>query len=204
MIKNAVFDLGNVMVSFNPRQYAADLDIPEETREDLVHAVVWSKEWSDYDRGLIRNKRELLEKETAAHPELMREIGRFLENWEELLTENRESSALVRKLKAEGYRVFLLSNLSYDGKNYAMCYPFMREFEGTVFSCDEHKNKPEAGLYRVLLDRYDLRAEETVFFDDSPPNVEGANALGIHGILFRNAEEAEKEFRRIAERSRGA
>ena len=199
MVKNAVFDLGNVMVSFNPMKYTADIGIPEEKREALVRAVVWSREWSNYDRGVIRNREELLEKETAAHPELAPEIGRFLANWEELLTEKTESSALLRKLKGEGYRVFLLSNLSYDGKNYAMRYPFMREFEGTVFSCDEHKNKPEPELYQILLDRYGLKAEETAFFDDSQPNIDGANALGIHGILFRNAKEAEEEFRRIAE-----
>ena len=199
MIRNAVFDLGNVMVSFDPQRYTEEIAIPEEKRQALVRAVVWSKEWSDYDRGLIRDKRELLEKETAAHPELMAEIGRFLLNWEELLTENKESSALVRKLKGEGYRVFLLSNLSYDGKNYAMRYPFMKEFEGTVFSCDEHWNKPEPELYQILLGRYGLKAEETVFFDDSPPNIAGAEAVGIHGILFRNAKEAEEEFRRLAD-----
>ena len=198
MIKNAVFDLGNVMVSFDPVSYAGRLGIPEEKIDPLMRAAVWSKEWSDYDRGVILNKSELLEKETAKNPGLAEELRLFLRNWEELLFDIPESAGLVKKLKGEGYRVFLLSNLSYDGKNYAMRYPFMKEFEGTVFSCDEHKNKPEAGLYKLLLGRYGLLAEETVFFDDYPPNIEGANAVGIHGILFRDAADAEREFRRVA------
>ena len=199
MIKNAVFDLGNVLLSFDPMKHAGKVGIPEDKREDLVRAVIWSKEWSDYDRGVILNKKELLEKEAALHPELAPEIGLFLADWEEMLTEIEGSADLVRKLKGEGYRVFLLSNLSYDGKNYAIRCPFMREFEGVVFSCDEHKNKPEAELFRLLLDRYGLKAGETVFFDDHLPNIEGANAVGIHAVLFRNAKDAEAEFRRLAD-----
>ena len=199
MIKNAVFDLGNVLLSFDPMKHAGKVGIPEDNRESLVRAVIWSKEWSDYDRGVILNKKELLEKETALHPELAPEIGLFLADWEEMLTEIEGSADLVRKLKGEGYRVFLLSNLSYDGKKYAMRCPFMREFEGVVFSCDEHKNKPEAELFRLLLDRYGLKAGETVFFDDHLPNIEGANAVGIHAVLFRNAKDAEAEFRRLAD-----
>ena len=199
MIKNAVFDLGNVLLSFNPAAYALRIGIPEEKRGALVEAVVRSKEWSDYDRGVIKDKRELCEKVTAKNPGLAPEIACFLRNWEELLTEIPGSAALVKKLKGEGYRVFLLSNLSYDGKNYALRFPFLDEFEGTLFSCDVHRNKPEPEIFHILFDRYGLKAGETVFFDDHPPNIEGAKALGIHAVLFRDAEDAEAEFRRLAD-----
>lgn len=199
MIKNAVFDLGNVLLSFDPAAYALRIGIPEEKRGALVEAVVRSQEWSDYDRGVIKDKRELCEKLTAKNPGLAPEVARFLQNWEELLTEIPGSAAMVEKLKGEGYRVFLLSNLSYDGKKYALRFPFMEEFEGTLFSCDEHRNKPEPEIFRILFDRYGLKAEETVFFDDHEPNIRGAEALGIHAVLFRNAKDAEEEFRRLTD-----
>ena len=198
MIKNAVFDLGNVLVSFDPEGYMESLGITGEKRDALLEALIRSKEWSDYDRGVICDKYELASRVGALHPELRREIDLFLADWETLLTPQNDSVLFMKKLKKEGVRVFLLSNLSYDGKRFALHYDFMKEFEGTVFSCDVHRNKPEPEIFHILTGRYGLNPAETIFFDDHAPNVRGAEAVGIRAVLFTDAVSAEEAFRRIA------
>ena len=105
-------------------------------------------------------------------------------DWVKIHTLKEDSTVYLHELKARGYRVYMLSNLAKESYDYIHRYDFFNELDGGVFSYQERVCKPEEKIYRTLLERYALQPEETLFFDDSAENIEAAQRLGIHGIVF--------------------
>ena len=104
----------------------------------------------------------------------------------------------LQELKAKGYHVYYLSNFSHKAEvECADALNFLPEMEGGILSYKEHLIKPEPEIYQLLLKRYGLKAEESVFLDDTLKNVEAAEEQGIHGIHFLTKEQAEKELRKL-------
>jgi putative hydrolase of the HAD superfamily len=103
----------------------------------------------------------------------------------------------LHALKLRGYRVYLLSNLAKYSHDYVRGYPFFRELDGGVFSYQERVCKPDERIYRILLERYALRAEETVFLDDSAANVAAAERCGIRGIVFTDFAAAKAQLEEL-------
>ena len=105
-------------------------------------------------------------------------------------------SSLVQRLKAAGYRVFGLTN--WSSETFPLVrdkYPIFSLMDGMVVSGEEHLLKPFAAIYNCLLERYGLRAEESLFVDDNLANVEGARAVGMQGVQFISAEELERTLK---------
>ena len=118
-----------------------------------------------------------------------------------MLGEEYPATAKLKKiLRAEGYRLYGLSNWSAETfPQVEATYTFMKDLDGMVISGYEGVQKPDERIYRILLERYNLRPEETVFFDDNIDNVIGAREVGIHAILFRDAEQAERDLNTLIE-----
>jgi 2-haloacid dehalogenase len=184
-----VFDLGDVLIPWNPRKLYRKLFADEGEMERFL-AEVCTMEWNglqDAGRSIAEGTTERI----TAFPQSEALIRAFYDRWLEMLGEAIEGSVqLVHELKAGGYRVLALTNWSSETFPRAQrLYPVLGEFEGIVVSGREGMIKPNPAIYRLLCARYAVSPERAVFIDDNPVNVEGAQSIGMHGIHFRDPKQ---------------
>lgn len=187
-IDTVVFDLGDVLIPWNPRNLYRKLFSDEASMERFLGEVC-TPDWNaQQDAG--RTLSEGTELLVQAFPQEEERIRAFYDRWGEMLGEVIEGSAqLVLELKAKGYRVLALSNWSAQTFPRARhLYPVLDEFEGIVVSGYEGMAKPDPRIYQLLCERHGVVPERTVFIDDSLRNVEGAKAVGMHAIHFHSPE----------------
>jgi len=186
-ITTIVFDIGNVLIEWNPRHlYRKIFSDPERMEWFLRH--VCSDAWNlEQDRG--RPFAEAVQERIGRFPELAAEIRAYDERWEEMLNGAIEGSLRVlRQLQTKGWPIFAITNFSRE--KYAVAcqrFPFLTEFEGTVVSAHERLVKPSAEIFQCFLSRYGRQASECLFIDDSPANIAAARGLGFHTAHFTGA-----------------
>ncbi len=194
-VRNVVFDLGGVLVDFDPVSYLRERFTNKKLEDYLYQNTFGNKLWREMDAGLIsRAEAERIMLDKARKDGRIFEMRTVLDEWASLLRTKEDTVALIRKLKANGAKVFYLSNIPKDVFDLLSQREFMGLFDGGVASYEDHLLKPEAAIYRHLLDKYGLEAGATVFFDDTPANVEAACELGIIGRHFHSAALAEKNL----------
>lgn len=187
-IDTVVFDLGDVLIPWNPRNLYRKLFQDEASMEHFL-GTICTPEWNaQQDAG--RSLEEGTELLVAAFPEEEARIRAFYDRWSEMLGAAIEGSVkLVLELKAQGYRVLALSNWSAETFPRARTlYPVLDEFEGIVVSGFEGMAKPDPRIYRLLCERHGVAPERTVFIDDSLRNVEGARGVGMQAIHFQSPD----------------
>ena len=193
-----IFDLGGVLIDWNPRYMYRTIFKTEEETEWFLENVTTS-EWNEnQDAGYPIHK--ATEDLIAQHPEWGPEIKAYYGRWLEMLGGAiHETVEIFRQLKENGnYKLYALTNWSGELFPHAReRFEFLKWFEGIVVSGDEKMRKPSAEFYKVLLDRYRLDPSETIFIDDSLRNVKGAEAVGITGIHFHNPEQLKEELQRF-------
>ena len=193
MIKNVIFDIGNVLMKFDYMPYIRTL-LKDENTVYRVNGAIWrSGCWSDLDRG--RDPDTVYARMLEIEPAYRREIRLAFENVGQCMFRMEYAIPWIQELKGRGYRVLYLSNYSH----YAMqanpdVLDFLPYMDGGVFSCDVGMIKPEAGIYRELCTKYELIPSECVFLDDFAENVAAARAYGMKAILFGNYKQARKEL----------
>lgn len=196
MIKNIVFDFGGVLVDWNPKYLYKEI-FKDDERMNFFLQNVCTSEWNiEQDRGrtLADGTRSLQDK----FPEFHEEIGLFYSQWETMLVDKiAENTQLLPRLK-ESYRLFGLTNWSDETFPIALRrFSFFQEFEGIVVSGIEKIIKPDAALYQILLDRYDIKAEESLFIDDNRDNIVAADKLGFATIHFTDGVVLEDKLREM-------
>lgn len=194
MIRNIIFDIGNVLTDFRWREFLADKGFDETMVARIARASVLTPLWDEVDRGVWETDR-LLREFVRMDPEIEPQIRMAFGDVHGMVTKRDYAIPWIQRLKDQGYRVYYLSNFS--AKAYEDCrdaLDFMPFMDGGILSYREKVVKPDAEIYRLLLSRYSMKAEESVFIDDTAKNVEAAEALGIHGICFQTREQAEAEL----------
>lgn len=194
-IRNVVFDLGGVMINYNPRQFITDLGYDSELGTELCDAIFNDPVWLDMDKGIYMNYLEALPVFINHHPHLEKEIRSFFTpDWYEVYTLRRDTERILYNwVYDQGLDIYILSNFSFDGFSYVeKKYPFFRKARGKVVSAFEKLVKPQPEIYRLLLDRYKLKADECVFIDDYQVNVDGAVAAGMKSFRFVDPADARK------------
>ncbi|MDR1610731.1 MAG: HAD family phosphatase [Candidatus Symbiothrix sp.] len=186
MIKNIIFDFGNVFIEWNPRWIFQPI-IPEKDLDRFMQTV-WRDEWNgNLDSGIsfVENEQIL----SAKYPQHKEYITWFHQHWYDSLSEeNQESIALLADAQQAGYATYGLSNWSAETfPSTIEAHPFFKTLCGIVLSGEEKVCKPEPGIYQILLERYQLIPEECVFIDDRQENLDTAQKLGIETILFQTA-----------------
>lgn len=188
MYKNIIFDLGGVMVDFDPKTYLVDRFCNAEVEEQVSQLTFESEEWKLLDAGLItRSEANLRMLAHAKEYGRAFEVQGVLDDWMHILRPRRRMQELVQKLKAHGYCVYYLSNIPEDVLDLLMNRDMKGLFDGGVASCEVHINKPDPRIYKALLEKYHLKAQESVFIDDRLDNVQAAFRLGFAGIQMKES-----------------
>lgn len=194
MIRTVVFDIGRVLIGFEWKEYVHKIFQNSETEERVTAAMFGSRLWNEMDRGLW-NEEEVLSKFISEAPSYEEEIREAFHRVGECTERKEYAIPWIQELKARKYQVLFLSNYSEHVKKRSVhALDFLNDLEGGVFSCDVHQIKPEPEIYETLLQRYQLKAEECVFVDDNPANIQMARQLGFYTVLFENYEQAHDEL----------
>lgn len=197
MIRTIIFDIGNVLTAFGWRDFMASFGFDPETEAKVCRATVESPFWCECDRGVL-NDEEILNGFIRNDPSVEKELRRVYTDLHGIVTRLDYAIPWIRDLKQKGYRVLVLSNFSEKGwKENQDALDFMEYVDGGIISYRERLIKPDPAIYRLLLDRYGLKAEECVFLDDTADNVKAAEDMGMSGIVFKNREQALGELKKL-------
>ena len=184
MIKNILFDMGNVLIRFDRKVFLDRLDVSEEDKRLLMREVFLSVEWVRMDRGTLW--------EETAEPLMCRRLPERLHGavhqlvscWDQPMLPMEGMAELVAELQEKGYGIYLLSNASLRQHDYWNRIPGWEHFDGKLISADVKVMKPHPDYYRLALEKFSLKGEECFFIDDVPANIEGAYVCGIPGAVF--------------------
>ena len=187
MIKNIVFDMGNVLISFDAERYTARF-VPDPADYALIRRELFrSVEWIQMDRGTITDEEAVKAVCSRLPARLHQPVQDILDNWHQDIPPLDGIYELVKELKEKGYGIYLLSNTSSRFYSFRKNIPALRFFDGEFISADHHLVKPEPGIYQKFLAQFALDGSQCVFIDDVPLNVEGAVRCGIHGIVYHGS-----------------
>jgi len=198
MIQTIVFDMGGVLIQFDREFFIRRLGVSAEDEALLMNEVFESLEWARMDRGSL-TEAEASQSICARLPKRLHLAAeRLVTMWEPPILEIDGMYALIKELKANGYRILLLSNASVRQHEYWPRIPASELFDGKLISSDVHLVKPQPEIYRLLCDTFHVLPEECFFVDDSPQNVEGAYEAGIRGFIFHGDAGALRKALRAA------
>ena len=201
--KAVVFDLGGVLIDWDPRHLYRKLLADEAAVEEFL-ATVCTPEWNaELDRGrpFAEGVAELVER----HPEHAANIAAYHERWPEMVAGDIPGTVeVLAELRAAGVPLYALTN--WSAETFAITrgrFEFLEWFDGLLVSGEERVTKPDPAIFRLLLDRFGLDPAATVFVDDSEANVAAARRLGIDAIRFTGPEDLRRELvaRRLLARS---
>ena len=198
MIKNIIFDMGNVLIKFDKKCFLEAVNVSPEDNALLEREVYMSVEWAMMDRGTLTEK-EAAERMCVRLPERLHEkVHQLVDEWDRPILPMSGMAELAGELKAKGYRLFLLSNASYRQHEYWPEIPGSEYFEDTLISADVKLVKPQPEIYLMALHKFNAKPEESVFIDDATNNVEGAVYCGMEGIVFHgDTDELKKKLNAI-------
>ena len=185
MIDTVIFDMVNVLISWIPEAFVARLGYGPEESALLRREVLGGMEWCAMDCGTMPQEegwKRICRRLPASLPEAARQI--VFDWWKPPLSPIPGMARLIADLKAEGYRILLLSNATSTLHEYFHRIPGSEYFDGLMVSADEKLLKPQHEIFEALFQRFSLVPENCCFIDDSPLNIEGAWEVGLPGIVF--------------------
>lgn len=194
MIRNVVFDIGNVLAGFIWEEFYRSFGYPEEIFEKLADATVRSSFWNEMDRGGLSDE-ELIEGFIKNDPSIEKEIREVFKNVNGMIQRYDYAVPWIKELKKKGFHVYVISNFAHKAHmDCIKALDFLEEIDGGILSYQVKLIKPAPEIYRLLCSKYDLKAEECVFIDDLPKNVEAAQKEGMQGIVFQDLKQAKEEL----------
>ncbi|WP_158044394.1 HAD family hydrolase [Skermanella pratensis] len=193
----AVFDIGGVLIDWNPRYLYRKLFAEDTAAMEEFLATVCTPDWNlQQDAG--RPWKEAVEELSARYPEKAELIAAYDLEWDEMVPGPIPGTAdIVRELKQCGKPVYCITNFSVDKLDRARRrFDVLDAFDGIVVSGEVRLLKPDPAIYRRLLDDHGLSAGDTLFIDDVEKNVEGARSVGMHAVRFTDAATLRRDLTR--------
>lgn len=194
MVKNIVFDIGRVLVGWEP--YSHNF-FDEKTNKIVCEAMFDSGLWMEFDRGVLEED-EIIRRMTAVVNGYEQQIKYYVDNIDKVVSKKEYAAPLIKSFKEKGYKVYYLSNYNQPVLRSApdVLY-FLPEMDGGIFSCDVKLVKPDHRIYELLCEKYNLIPSECIFIDDRKDNVDGAIECGWQAILFTNYDDTIKKLNAI-------
>lgn len=187
MIRNIVFDMGNVLSDYNPRKYAESLLCNHAAAEAVVRELFGGPEWMLLDAGAMEES-EAVSRVQERIPQFSEAVAAAMDHWRCVLEPVPGMPELVDRLWQNDYRLYLLSNVSLRFLKYYRQVAMFRHFDGFLISAEEKLVKPDPAIFRRLCEKFGLLASECLFIDDLQENVDAAVRLGFHGYRFEGTE----------------
>lgn len=183
MIRNIIFDLGNVLISFVPSEYLLKKNYPRNIRNTILSDIFQSPEWKMLDNGNITVPEAI--ESIAARSSLNREEIALVFNFRrDIMFPLDDNARLLPALRKQGYRLYYLSNFPLDVfEEIKNDYFFFTHFDGGIISSEVKLSKPDIRIYEYLTRHYSLNPEESLFIDDIEENVRAAEAAGMMGMV---------------------
>lgn len=195
-IKAIIYDLGNVLVDWNPKYVFNETYFDSVEKRDYFLNNICTLDWNekqDEGRSIVEATQELVQQ----YPEWESAIRDYYGRWTDMLKGPIDDSVRIfEQLKRSGkYKFYALTNWQAGLFDIALVrYDFLHWFDGRVVSGEEKMRKPAVAFYQLLLDRYKLKAAEVLFIDDNLRNIKAAEAMGIRSIRFESAAQLQKEL----------
>lgn len=197
-IKNIIFDLGGVLIDWNPNYVFKDV-FKDDEKLAWFYREICTMDWNEnQDAGYPLKK--ATEERIALFPQYEDWIRMYYGRWEEMLGESIQGTVDLLKqcVDSPALKVVALTNWSAETFPIALKkFDFLQWFEGIVVSGEEMNRKPFPDIYQTTLKRFDLKPEQSLFIDDNKRNIEAAKALGIHCIHFSSPQQLEKELKKL-------
>lgn len=194
MIKNIVFDIGNVLAEFGWEKVLKEFGFSEDVYETVADAVFRNEDWGEMDRGVMTIE-EIVARFCKKAPGYETEIREVMGAYSRMIRMYPYTPEMIRSLKAQGYQVYYLSNYGEHGYEQTKGeLEFLKEMDGGLFSFEVKMIKPCKWIFAELLERFALDPTETVFLDDSLQNAEAASRMGMTGIQFLGYEQAKEQL----------
>ena len=183
MIKNIIFDLGNVIINYNQKQIISNFTNKEDEIQYIYDEIFHSSEWKMMDLGNVTNDEAIDIINKRNNFKYSGLTQKFLHEWYKVQPINRDTVEVAKKLKENGYNLYVLSNMANLTYEYFKNDEFFSLCTGIVISAHEHIKKPDEKIFKILLDKYNLKVEECLFIDDDDTGAsyETASRLGIKG-----------------------
>lgn len=194
MLKNVILDMGNVLLDYNPE---AALDRFFETEDDkalIKRELFDGPEWVQGDLGYITNEQRYDGVSKRVPERLHEKLRACVDGWDFCMVPLDGAIEFCHFVKDNGYGIYVLSNAAMEFHQYFPKYFDPAFFDGIVISAEVHIVKPDKRIYQYLLEKYGLLAEECLFIDDRPNNVEGALKCGMQVHQFKNDFEEIKKY----------
>lgn len=199
MLKNIVFDLGGVLIDWNPEYVFLKEFRGDREKMNWFFNTICTSSWNEeQDAGYSIEK--ATNERVAMFPKHERLIRMYYGEWEQMLGfEHTETVEILRRLHdSKEHSIYSLTNWSNETFPVALKkFPFLSWFKGILVSGDVGLKKPDPEIYKLLLDRYGLKANTCVFIDDRTENVKAASALGFSGIVFKNHTQLSKDLKKL-------
>ena len=200
MINTIVFDLGGVLIDWNPEYVFLKEFRGDREKMNWFFGNICTSEWNEQQDAGYSLEQATLER-VALFPEHERLIRMYYGEWEQMLGYELPGTVeILKKLhQSADYSIYALTN--WSGETFPVAlqkFHFLSWFEGIVVSGDEKLVKPNPEIYKLLLDRYNLDAKTCVFIDDRTDNVQAAVDLGFKGIPFSNDQQLHKELQNLS------
>lgn len=185
MVKNIVFDIGNVLATFKPKDFLMDI-FKDAKLADQFFEVFFTKLWHEYDQGLY-TKEQMIQKGLQKMPDQKEKIKNMMDIWTSYVVGIQKNIDLIHIYQKKGYKVYILSNIPEDSYIYLKeHYNFINQVDGGIYSYQHKLIKPDVEVFEVLLDQYDLKANECIFIDDKKENIRAAERLGFYTIWLKD------------------
>lgn len=197
MIKNIIFDLGNVLISFRPSEYFDKKKYPENIKSVILTEIFGSKEWRMLDNGDITlgEAIEGISKKSSLRKE---EISHIFNLRTDLIFPIDSNAKVLPELKKRGFKLYYLSNFPIDIFDEVKTgYYFFKYFEGGLISAEARSSKPEKRIYEIMIEKFSLIPEECLFIDDLEANVRAAEASGMNGLFTSGSLEIAGEIEKV-------
>ena len=193
-VQNVVFDMGGVVLEWNPEKILADFYTEAPLRSVLRHALFLHPDWRSFNRGGMEEA-DLVQRVALRSERPPQELAALLDSMRESLVTKPATVELLRSLQRRGIPLYCLSDMPLSVYRYLRArHDFWDAFSGIVISAEVGLLKPEPAIYRHLLTHHQLEPLRTVFIDDLPGNADGARACGMRAIQFHDIEQVRKEL----------